>query len=521
MIRLTLLTIRTFALSLLLCGCELGVDQSTLVNPNYDLLTNCARPEQAAITGIVLESLCGVVSVYENRESQAGRKIDLNIMLIPATTAVVKPDPIFFLAGGPGQSAGQTGPYLFSRLGRLRRERDIVLVDQRGTGESNSLACLPETDFGLLDDISIEEMEAAQTLMLKKCLVEFDAEPSLYTTPIAMDDLDEVRRVLGYRQINLFGMSYGTRAALVYLRRHGDTVRSAVLDGVAPLSMSVPANIAVDAQSAFDILLKDCIKQTGCAEAFPNLLEHFHALVQHLAVSPRTATISHPRTGEQITGPVHAVIVNRLIRAVMYDRTLSSLVPLAIEEAYQGNFQPLTTLAYSFSGENTQMSNGMMASVLCAEDMRRVSQPNDTDDFENVIFSSLSSICEYWPKGNIPDNYFDPVTSDVPILLLSGKFDPVTPPKYAWNAAETLSNHEHIVVPGVGHGTSLQGCVPDILEAFFESANPKGLNIGCVSDLSRPPFFTSFAGATAYKSATAYKKETDQEEKAEIEKRSD
>ena len=493
------LPIVLLALCLLLSACELGVDQSTLVQPNYGLLNECKRPDEAAITGIVLESLCGSISVYENRQTQSGRKIDLNIMLIPATTAVVKPDPIFFLAGGPGQSAVQTGPYLFSRLGRLRRERDIVLVDQRGTGQSNSLACLPDTEFGLLDDMSMDELEAAQTLMLKKCLAEFDAEPSLYTTPIAMDDLNEVREVLGYKQINLFGMSYGTRAGLVYLRRHGDTVRAAVLDGVAPLSMSIPENIAVDAQAAFEILLSDCVRQTGCAEAFPDLREHFQALVQHLTESRRTITISHPRTGERITGPVHPLIVNRLIRAVMYDRTLSSLIPLAIEEAYNGNFQLLSTLAYSFTGENTQMSNGMMASVLCAEDMRRVSQPNDTDDFDNAIYSSLSAICEYWPRGSIPENYFEPVTTDVPILLLSGKFDPVTPPKYAWSAAATLSNYEHIVVPGVGHGTSMQGCVPGILEKFFDSANPKGLNIGCVSDLSRPPFFTSFAGASAFK----------------------
>ena len=136
----------------LLASCELGIDQSTLVKPNYELLAPCARPDRAEATSIVLESLCGKLSVYEDRVSNSGRKIDLNIMLIPATSSVVKPDPIFFLAGGPGQAAVEMGPLLFSRLSKLRRERDVVLVDQRGTGLSNSLACEPEENTPMLDD---------------------------------------------------------------------------------------------------------------------------------------------------------------------------------------------------------------------------------------------------------------------------------------------------------------------------------------------------------------------------------
>ncbi|MDP6026219.1 MAG: alpha/beta hydrolase [Pseudomonadales bacterium] len=484
------------ACSLLLAGCGLGVDQSTLVKPNYDLLTRCERPERAEITGIVSESLCGTISVYEDRVSQQGRKIDLNIMLIPASTAVVKPDPIFFLAGGPGQSAVQVGPYVFTLLSKLRRERDVVLVDQRGTGMSNSLACEADIEGELLD-VTLDEAAAIQLEMMRDCLSEYDANPALYTTPVAMDDLNEVREVLGYRDVNIIGGSYGTRAALVYLRRHKDSVRSIVLDGVAPLTIPIPANIALDAQSAFELLLADCEAQERCFAAFPDLEEHFRALVVDLKQNPRTETIVHPRTGESITGPVDPLIINRLVRAVMYDRTVSSLLPLAIEQAYQGNFQPLVTLGYSFTGDGSDMSAGMMASVLCSEDMRRVSQPGHSEDFDNAIYALLEPVCEFWPMGEIPEDYFEPVVSDVPVLLLSGKLDPVTPPKYGWEASATLSNSEHIVVPGVGHGTMLQGCVPDLLEDFIINRSAKTAKLGCVSDLSRPPFFTSFAGPTA------------------------
>ena len=489
------LAVNFAVVGLFISGCESDVDRSLAVTPNYDLLSQCERPREARRSAIVSVSLCGSISVFENRETRTGRKIDLNIMLIPASTAVVKPDPIFFLAGGPGQSAVHTGPFLFPRLDKLRRERDIVLVDQRGTGKSNSLACEFESEFDLLD-VTLDEAAALQVENLERCLGEYQADPALYTTPIAMDDLDQVREALGYKKINLMGISYGTRAALVYLRRHEDSVRSMVLDSVVPLTMSIPANIAIDAQAAFETLLADCRAQVGCEAAFPQLRDHFSELIYRMRQSPPTITIAHPRTGERTTGTLEPGIINRLIRAVMYDRTLSTLLPLAIEQAYDGNFQPLMTMAYAFTGDGSTLSAGMMASVLCSEDMRRVSQPKNSADFDNAIYSSLEPTCRFWPIGEIPESYFEPVTSDVPVLLLSGILDPVTPPKYGWEAARTLSNSEHIVVPGVGHGTSLQGCIPKLLHEFFNNPDPGSLNASCVSDLSRPPFFTSFAGAS-------------------------
>jgi pimeloyl-ACP methyl ester carboxylesterase len=483
----------------LLASCELGIDQSTLVKPNYELLAPCARPDRAEATSIVLESLCGTLSVYEDRASNSGRKIDLNIMLIPATSSVVKPDPIFFLAGGPGQAAVEMGPLLFSRLSKLRRERDVVLVDQRGTGLSNSLACEPEENTPMLDDLSYEEILSVQQLMIRKCLGQYDANPALYTTPIAMDDLNEVRTSLGYRDINLYGISYGTRAALVYLRRHESSVRSVILDSVVPMSMKVGEMVAVDAQASFEMLLADCQAQVHCAEAFPQFEQHFNTLMDRLKDSPEDVTIVHPRTGELIEGKLSDKNIAQMLRGILYDRDLSTLIPLAIEEAYKGNYQPLVTSNFVFSGgdgnESSGMSIGMMASVLCSEDLSLVSTPTEAKNFDNPIYQSLKPVCEFWPKGTLPDGYFEPVSSDKPALLLSGEFDPITPPKYGWEASATLSNSEHVVVPGVGHAASLRGCVPEIMRDFVETIEPKQLSTSCVMNLDRPPFFTSFAGA--------------------------
>ena len=476
-----------------LLGCEFGVDSETSISPNYHLLSTCDRPDNATIAHIVAESLCGTISVFEDRSAMTGRKIDLNIMLMPAVS-IAKADPIFFLAGGPGQSAVDAGPFLFYQLNKLRNERDIVLVDQRGTGKSNSLACELEVSAFEQVNISVDTAIAMQIENLKKCLTEYDANPALYTTPIAMDDLNEVREVLGYGKINLLGISYGTRAALVYIRRHEDTVRSAVLDAVVPTSMVIPRNVAVDAQTAFNGLLADCMKQPGCNEAYPQLGPHFKSLIRRLEQAPEEITLHHPRTGKKLTGPLDQRLVSRLIHAVLYDRTLSQLLPLAIEEAFLGNYQPLSTLAYTITGEDSVFSTGMMASVLCAEDMKLVDAASNTEDFDNTIYAALAPICEFWPAGSIPENYFEPVVSDIPVLLMSGKLDPITPPKYGWEASLTLKNSEHVVIPGVGHGSIIAGCMPDVVNDFFNDPNPRKVRAGCSVDLQRLPFFSSLAG---------------------------
>lgn len=497
-----LLTLTT----LFLQSCGSGAQVNPAIEPNYHLLTRCAKPESAAIFGVMEDSLCGTISVFEDRSIKTGRKIDLNIMLLPATASARQPDPIFFLAGGPGQSAVESGPYLFARLHKLRKDRDVVLVDQRGTGESNSLACeLDESAMEILG-LSIEETIELQIANLKQCLTTYDADPRLYTTAIAMDDLDEVRLALGYDKINLIGISYGTRAALVYLRRHEESVRSLILDAVVPLTMPIPKNVAVDAQSAFDKLLTDCESQPACSATYPDLALHFRELSTRV---PAMVTVNHPRSGQAITTRIDPLLINRLVRAVMYDRTLSRLLPLAIEEAYKGDYSSLSTLAYTLTGEDSQISTGMMVSVLCSEDMKLVNSPSNTKDFDNALYESLAPICEFWPAGSIPEAFFDAVVSDVPVLLTSGILDPITPPKYGWEAAATLSNSEHIVVSGVGHGSILAGCMPEIVAGFIASPDPKSISAGCTSNLSRPAFFTSYAGAVSREALDAQEKTDD------------
>lgn len=486
---------------LLIATCD-TIEAAEPSTPDYSMLAPCKRPEQANYANIYDNSLCGKLTVYENRASRQGRKIKLNIMVIRARLATPRPDPVFFLAGGPGQAATGIGPALFSILHAVRKNHDVVLVDQRGTGQSNSLAC--DTDDQSFADatLPLDTLEIQQVKTLRECLAHFQANPALYTTPIAMDDLNEVRKRLGYDKINLYGISYGTRAALVYMRRHGDTVRSAILDSVAPLTMSIPAKIAVDAQSAFDRLLADCKHQTACNRSFPHLKQHFQALLVRLRQHPEDVALAHPRTDQPIHLLIEARTLMRMVRGVLYDRTLSSLLPLALHDAWLGDFQPMVTLGFSIDSADKDFSVGMMASVLCSEDMRNTTGPDSTADFYNSVYSSIAPICKFWPKGQIPNDYFKPVKSNIPTLLLAGELDPVTPPKYAIEAAATLSDSQVVIVPGVGHTASIHGCVPRLLEEFLDKPTPHKLDTSCVTILKRPAFFTSPAGTAMPSDAT-------------------
>ena len=481
-----------FLALLFLTGC--GQYQSnTVTRPALDtLLSPCDDTVNVAISGLVSKSLCGTLSVYENRTTGSGRKIDLNIMVIPAIATNAAPDPIFFLAGGPGQAAVSIGPYVFSQIPEWRQDRDIVLVDQRGTGKSNSMACLSSDELAQID-ISNATMET-ELSQLENCLETLDADTRLYTTPIAMDDLNQVREYLGYEKINLMGISYGTRAALVYMRRHGETVRTAVLDAVAPTTMVIPENVAIDAERAFELLVQDCAKQTACNKNYPKLMRHYERLVARLEQVETLIDITHPLTGQQRTIHLQAEIIDRLVRSVLYDRTLSRLLPLAIEEAYDENYTPLMTLAQLLFNPDQAISAGMLASVLCAEDMQRMTSGNPSTHFSNPLFETLDAVCKFWPTTPIEASYFEPVTSDVPVLLTSGVLDPITPPKYAIEALQTLSNAEHIIVPGAGHGAMTQGCMPEVINRFLDSASVKDLEAGCAVNIQRQPFFTSFAG---------------------------
>ncbi len=441
-----------------------------------------------------VDALCGTLEVFEDRAARAGRRLDLNIVVLPSLSGDAR-DPLFFLAGGPGQGAARLAPQVREIFRRVQVDRDIVLVDQRGTGDSNPLNCRTNTNT-LREAMESDEVSLER---LKACLAGYAADVRLYTTPIAMDDLDDVRAHLGYERINLYGGSYGTRAALVYLRRHGGRVRSLVLDGVAPTDMRLPLFAARDAQRALDKLLVDCAADPACRAAQPDLAARMRALLQRLATDPPRLRLTHPRTGLAEDVVVEARVVATILFGALYNPLTASLVPALVARAEQNDFQGLIALGFANDGADENMSVGMQLSVVCSEDAPRVTAGDLARETAGTIFGSylLSGqieACGMWPKGSVDPSYYEPVTSAVPALVLSGDVDPVTPPGWGEAVARHLPNARHVVVPATGHGVVATACGQQLVRQFIEDANARDLDTSCVDRVRRPPFFLTPAG---------------------------
>jgi pimeloyl-ACP methyl ester carboxylesterase len=447
------------------------------------------------LEGLASQAQCGTYEVFEDRAAKSGRKIPLRVVVVPALASQPEPDPLVLLAGGPGQAA--TRVQVLAAVERIRRKRDILLVDQRGTGDSNPLECEPHK---LEEGLAAFFDDRGSVARMHKCREGWSADVRHYTTPIAMDDLDEVRAALGYEKLNLWGVSYGTRAALVYVRQHPERVRTVILDGVAPMGLYLPLNAPRDGQRALELLLAHCEKDAECARAYPDLRPRTEALLARLQAQPEQVRVPHPRTGvpEEFTLS-HRIFVSELF-SLLYSPEIASLVPLMLDRAARGDWAPFVALSVGL-GESTgrTVSHGLYYAVVCAEDApffdaAAVEREAKGSWFGPYMGQEVLAVCKDWPKATLPQGYREPVTSDVPTLLLSGELDPVTPPAWAEEAKRTLSHSLHAVVPGVGHNTLAADCARTLMLELLAQGNLDGLKPSCGASLTRPPFFTSFAG---------------------------
>jgi pimeloyl-ACP methyl ester carboxylesterase len=455
------------------------------------------HPQLAAcrLEGLGVEARCGSLSELEDRAQPDGRRIELQYAVVPALSARPQPDPLFILVGGPGQAASKAGGAIVRALHDVRRSRDIVLLDQRGTGGSHALRCAEDVEDGSLERRFAPRLEIEKT---ESCRAALDADPARYTTDVAMEDLDDLRRALGYDRINLWGGSYGTRAALVYYRQHPEHVRSLTLDGAAPFAIELPLYVARDSQRALDLLYADCEKQPDCAAAFPEARARLDALLDRLGHTPESIDVTHPRSGQHERIRVEREGLSSVLLNLLYVPDLAALAPLGVERASQGNWDTLVGAAQAFS-DAASIDAGMFLSVSCAEDVARISEDALETQTRGTFLGAewlqrMRKQCAAWRAATLPDAYFAPVSGTVPSLILSGNIDPVTPPVWGELVANQLSSSRHIVVPGAGHGVSSLGCIPKLIAQFIEGADPAALDAACVNEIERPPFFTSLAG---------------------------
>lgn len=478
---------KLFFLSLLLLitivSCT--AQNQTNVNESSLVLEDCILTSSL---GNQVDAKCGVLIVPEDRANPQARTIELHVAVIPAIKRNPQPDPLFLLAGGPGQSAIESFPVMIPLLNQIHEDRDIVLVDQRGTGKSNPLRCLDAEDENLEPEQAVE--------LLKDCPDKLNADVRFYNTEIAMEDLDEVRAALGYEKINLYGASYGTRAALTYLRMFPEHVRTVTLDAVVDPTFVLFMTSAQDGQTALESLFARCENDEACKTAFPKLRSEFTSLLSRLEESPAEISIPHPVTNQAVDITVTPEIITGMVFNTMYVPDFSVTLPLAIHLAYADeNYIPLIAQGLQVNGN---LYDGMFYAVACTEDAPLISAEEATESSEQTVFEDrtvlLSNVCSEWQKGQVSDAFRSPITSDVPVLILSGEVDPITPPYHAEKVAESLTNELHLIFDDMGHGNLSSFCSVNIFNDFIESASIDGLDVSCVDAVQPPPFFVNFSG---------------------------
>ncbi|HYX74041.1 MAG TPA: alpha/beta hydrolase [Steroidobacteraceae bacterium] len=446
----------------------------------------------------VIPAECGVLEVPENPAEPHGRQLGLHVARVGAISRRKQPDPLFVLAGGPGAAAGAFYASVAPAFARIQRDRDIVLLDQRGTGGSNPLECTEPAD--LAERASEDEIVAAT----RACLASLAgrADPAYYTTSLAVQDLERVRVALGVDRINLYAASYGTRVAQQYLRRFPARVRSMILDGVVPIAEPMGATSAIDAEAALQDILRRCAQEAYCRGRFGDPAADYRAVRAALAGNRAVAvSIVDPASGEARRLSFTAETLASVLRLLSYVPEYAALLPLLLHAGAQQDYAPLASQYLMVERAYAEtIATGMHNSVVCAEDVPFfAAHPIERAHLAATYLGTrqldgLEAVCRVWPRGAADEDLHAPLHSDVPALLLSGSDDPATPPAYARAVAGDYTHKLDLVLEGFGHGQLTSPCVDRIMAQFIAHASVESLDVSCVRAARPLAFFTSLNG---------------------------
>jgi pimeloyl-ACP methyl ester carboxylesterase len=443
-----------------------------------------------------IKARCGTLRRPEDPSNPDSPLLELRVAIVAALSLEPAADPLFPIAGGPGQGSIEFYASYSQAFEKVRRNRDILLLDQRGTGESAPMHCASGEEV-IEGQYSLEQtIEETQ-----RCLDELPHDPRFFTTSIAVQDIEALRVALGIPQLNLYGVSYGSRVAQHYLRRYPDATRTVILDGVVPPTIALGPIIAIEAQKALDSIFDRCAESFACDERFPGLRDDFVRLQQSLSEQAVSLELPNPVTGrpQQLTFGIGEMAA--AVRLLSYHPNSIALIPLLVDEAANGNYTPLAAqflqIAESMSDA---LALGMHNSIVCTEDVPFIDPAAISEEalaqtyIGPVQADALAAICSTWPRGPIDDDFKTPVASDKPVLMLSGEADPITPPYFADQVALSLDNVMHITGAQQGHGQAMRGCMPDILGRFVETASLEELGEDCFNTVFSMPFFLDFTG---------------------------
>jgi len=450
---------------------------------------------------------CGYLIVPEDRSNPDSPTIRLHVATFRSQSANPAPDPIVYLEGGPGGDALEGVELVFNtRFASFLQNRDFIVFDQRGTGYSEpSLACPELTEFTyetLDDDLTAEEAATASLEAYQQCrdrLVGAGVNLSAYNSAENAADLADLRVALGYEEWNLFGISYGTRLALTTMRDHPEGIRSVILDSTYPLEVNLYAENPVNMERAFDVFFAGCAADPECSAAYPDLEATFYDLVEKLNDEYITISITHPFTGESYDALINGDAIVGFLFQALYATEIIPLLPQVIYAVQNEDYGFFGQLEGAFLANIDFFSAGMQQSVQCSEEIS-FSQPEDLasatenyPEFESyfertMLDETLFQLCTLWDVAAADAVENEPVTSDIPTLVLAGEYDPVTPPAWGQQVAAVLPNSYFFEFPGVGHGASISGeCPLSVTLAFLDDPTTEP-DAACVAEMAGPDF---------------------------------
>ncbi|MCS6847146.1 MAG: alpha/beta hydrolase [Anaerolineae bacterium] len=443
---------------------------------------------------------CGWLTVPARHADPLGPKIELGVVVLRANAARPQPDPLFMAQGGPGGSTIES--YLEEmKDSPIRTERDIVLFDQRGARHTRPALACDELDRLTIDTIeqhltpdeeSRLSLEAAE--QCRQRLIREGADLSAFDSAENAADVAALARALGYDKINFYGVSYGTLLAQHVMRDHPNILRSVILDAVAPLEGSFIVESARAEDRALTELFNACAADARCAAAYPNLERDYFDAVARLNNRPARTFMFDLETGKGYHAVLDGDVLQSLVFQALYATELLPFLPYAMARAAQGDYAPVGNLGSLFVFDRS-VNSGMYFSVMCAEDAGLLDQAVDDTGLRPEVAQrnardqrDFAALCRLWGVDSLPDDANVPVRNDVPALLLSGRFDPITPPANGERVAATLARARHFVFPNVGHGAfRSEPCASRIVQVFI--ANPEAEpDASCLATLDAPAF---------------------------------
>lgn len=466
-------------------------------DPTELVLTDCRISAGPGYPG--LKARCGRLTRPLDPAAPESPAIELAVAVVPALSLEPAPTPLVPIAGGPGQSTIEFFAAYAGAFEAIRRNRDIVLLDQRGTGDSAALDCPFDEAQGELEFTPERGREEA-----RRCLNQLPHDPRFFTTSVAVTDLEALREALRVPAFDLYGISYGTRVAQHYARQYPETTRTVILDGVVPPQVALGPAIAIHAQGALDRIFGRCATSAGCNARFPGIAARFAGLKRRLADEPVTVELPHPVSARPETVSFGAAELAGALRMLSYHPSTVALMPLLVDEAWAGNYRPIAAQYLMTSRSIAEaLSIGMHNAVVCTEDAPFFAHENVTREMLEATYigplqlEALQAMCAVWPEGVRDPTLRLPLATDTPVLLLSGDADPITPPEFAELAAVGMTRHRHLVGEHQGHGQLTRTCIPEAMAKFVETASFDGIEEvrTCMKERQfAMPFFLDFTG---------------------------